>query len=623
MSDNLNWLERVSKESADSNADIKPEGTGLAADEAVNEVGGDEQLTNEGKAGTNHEVELKDDTVVDDNPAAKEAVGEITTSTEDNDSQQAPDDVEIELTGDVPAEGGETPAEEPAATEVDASNDSGAAGGDVDGGVEQPAEEPTPDAVPAEVADASTSTTEAPVEPAPAEGKAEEIPVAIDPVLEIQEGTDAAVAAAQENPEVAPAEPAEAEPAAADGTDTQVEEEEGEEKPAEEDFDCVADDDITNPMDSVDTDVESLGVLTKSLEGYQELLNAEIGAGRAVSPVLAQSIMIGLKSLREPFLLKGQPSVEDFNDPTGKFVVSNELATGLAEKAAVVGGALLEAAKRLWEQLVDMFAQISHNVPALDETNQALVKQLAGLKDGKGGKVSVKGAGRLFIGDSFGGDVASNYATLGKFAAKFLVDYPKSISAMATTWMQGEEKDIASLAEAIGNGFLPNQWGLLGVDKSKAPEMYAKYENVFASAALLGNGRIVAGKSSVTAENGLDSLSDIWKIEFVKDTVQIDESATEVNLPSVANLRLITQALGELIKNVPQLASVDRGSFRNARNSLDKAFKESNVGQAGSGLVRSLTMPSGHLVGHVVNTIKVGQAFVAHCIKQHQGAAEA
>jgi hypothetical protein len=107
--------------------------------------------------------------VVDDNPAAKEAVGEITTSTEDNDSQQAPDDVEIELTGDVPAEGGETPAEEPAATEVDASNDSGVDGGDVDGGVEQPAEEPTPDAVPAEVADASTSTTEAPVEPAPAE----------------------------------------------------------------------------------------------------------------------------------------------------------------------------------------------------------------------------------------------------------------------------------------------------------------------------------------------------------------------------------------------------------------------------------------------------------------------
>lgn len=359
--------------------------------------------------------------------------------------------------------------------------------------------------------------------------------------------------------------------------------------------------------------------MQNALEAYQELLAAEVTAGRAVSPALVRSIMIGLESFQEPELMSNIPSLEDFADPTGKYSVSNELADNIAGKARMVGQAVIEAVKRLWEQLLDMLAQLKHNVPALTESNKAFSEALRSLKDSKGGKISVKGAERLFIGENFGGDAAANYSSLGKFAAKFMVAYPLQLTAVIANWEKSEERDAAALATAIGNGFLPQQWGLLDSTVAKVPAM-DKYDAVYASPVLLGNGRIYAGKNDAPSSNGVSALSDVWKIEWVKDPVTVDVAATEVNLPSVANLGLIVKAIDDLIGQIPFMTDINSGNYRKARNKVEAMLKEGNVGDAGAGLVRSLTMPTGNLVGHVVNTVKVGQAFVKHCIAQHQGA---
>lgn len=393
-------------------------------------------------------------------------------------------------------------------------------------------------------------------------------------------------------------------------------------KPSGEDFDEVddaADEEMMEPVDAVAEDVENFGVMQNALEAYQELLAAEVTAGRAVSPALVRSIMIGLESFQEPELMSNIPSLEDFADPTGKYSVSNELADNIAGKARMVGQAVIEAVKRLWEQLLDMLAQLKHNVPALTESNKALSEALRSLKDSKGGKISVKGAERLFIGENFGGDAAANYSSLGKFAAKFMVAYPLQLTAVIANWEKSEERDAAALATAIGNGFLPQQWGLLDSTVAKVPAM-DKYDAVFASPVLLGNGRIYAGKNDAPSSNGVSALSDVWKIEWVKDPVTVDVAATEVNLPSVANLGLIVKAIDDLIGQIPFMTDINSGNYRKARNKVEAMLKEGNVGDAGAGLVRSLTMPTGNLVGHVVNTVKVGQAFVKHCIAQHQGA---
>lgn len=724
MKSNLDWLSRVSQEAAENTAAITTDGVSTKLDEAANVAVDAEKQASTVADTVDHSVVLKDAVEPDDNADAAAATGEVTASTE---SDEAPD-VKIELTGATPSkeDGDETDEPVVAETEAEAGSDDGAEGGDVDGG----------DAVPAEVSEASTSSDSA-AEPVSEEA---ELP-AIDPVLEIQQGTDAAVADAEQNPEdgtddnvvvsqealggailgflggsigwapfvgagvhgavkatrlkirqdietiakrIAAVRKGQIDEAAKQGTTlpkqlqnpdwieivksallgqffgpfygawqgsdienlndqlrakmaelTKELEEAGISKedylPSEGDSeqaadqevvevaDDAADEEMMEPVVAVAEDVENFGVMQNALEAYQELLAAEVTAGRAVSPALVRSIMIGLESFQEPELMSNIPSLEDFADPTGKYSVSNELADNIAGKARMVGQAVIEAVKRLWEQLLDMLAQLKHNVPALTESNKALSEALRSLKDSKGGKISVKGAERLFIGENFGGDAAANYSSLGKFAAKFMVAYPLQLTAVIANWEKSEERDAAALATAIGNGFLPQQWGLLDSTVAKVPAM-DKYDAVFASPVLLGNGRIYAGKNDAPSSNGVSALSDVWKIEWVKDPVTVDVAATEVNLPSVANLGLIVKAIDDLIGQIPFMTDINSGNYRKARNKVEAMLKEGNVGDAGAGLVRSLTMPTGNLVGHVVNTVKVGQAFVKHCIAQHQGA---
>jgi hypothetical protein len=733
---NLDWLSRVSQEDSEK-ASIKLEGMNPKAEtEAVNVIGGDEKLTNEGKSAGNHEVNLKDDTVPDDNAVAAKAEGEIGVKV----SNEAAPDIQIKLTpgakvanedGDeeeeeedaaaAPGADGQPPAEpaepagelgaepsvpagiEPAATEpngevtppaeltepvepvvpeepgapeipaeptepvVPAGEEPTEPALPVVGLDElppaegEPAAEPLPgeeapvvDGLPADAAPeldsgvpAVVEGTDAPAlgetapaaatgepgtggtpgvtnteigpeatEPATAgdagikEGAEPEVPVAIDPVIEIKEGTDAAVA-----------------DAIADG-EPPIEPEMTEEKPAEEDFDGQADDGIFDEFNETDGDASELGAMGAALEGYTEILRDVSRTGGAVDPLLARSIQIGLQAFKGEDLDKGMPSMEDFEDPVGRLTVSNELSEDLKGKAAAAGQAIMNVIKKLLEQLGNAVAELKHNLPALEQKNQDLLNRVGAVRSSTAdGQVPVGSAQRLFIGDNFGGDAPMNYANLRKFGDMFMVDYPKFYEALAMKFKQKFEAsydetvsyDLADIAEVIGEGFRPGMFGVVKVEAGVVPNG-DRYASTFASPTLMGNRRIVVGMTPSPEKNGVKSLTDVWSVNLVIIESHM-EGTTEVKLPDPNQLKGIIEELRKLTAQVPRYIENTRKLAQN--QNIAKCFTHRwLVGAAGehgaSALTQSMTKPTGHFVGHVVNTIKVAQAFVEHCVKLHE-----
>ncbi|MNF46418.1 phiKZ-like phage internal head protein [compost metagenome] len=400
----------------------------------------------------------------------------------------------------------------------------------------------------------------------------------------------------------------------------------------EVDLDSAADDEFASEFDTVGEDVSSLGDMGAALEEYNSILRDEAAAGRTISPGLARAIKIGLEHFDEPFLLEGAPSLEDFADPIGKFTVSNEFANGLGEKAKAVGGAIIEAIKKLIAKLADIAAEMMNNVGKLQEANDALTQQVNALQSSAKGQINVQSATRLFVGGEFAGDNAQNYQRMHQFCDKFMVDYPKFNRGLALAIMKvidevhsnGMRKlppeEIASVFETQ---FLPGMFGVVAVGKDEIKEM-SGYDSLFASPKLLGNRRMVVGKSEMAGKDGISALSSCWKVSLVAGEVGANPSIS-VALPDQQELRKILKELESLIKAIPNYA----GAAKKMANdqAMLKVYTHpwfsGELQHAASGLVASMTTPTGHLVGYVANTIKVAQAFVASCVAQHQGGASA
>jgi hypothetical protein len=397
-------------------------------------------------------------------------------------------------------------------------------------------------------------------------------------------------------------------------------------------IDDMADDDITSEFDAVGEDVSSLGEMGAALEEYNSILRAETNAGRPFSPALVRAIKIGLEHYNEPFLLEGAPSVEDFSDNIGKFTVSNEFAEGLGAKAKAVGGAIIEAIKKLIAKLADIAADMMHNVGKLQEANDALGKQVAALKSDVKGQIDVSSATRLLVGGEFAGDNAQNYARVRQFCDKFMVDYPKFNRGLAMGIMkvieemhaQGMQKlppeEIASVFESQ---FHPGMFGVLAIGKDDVKEM-AGFDSLFASPVLLGNRRMVVGKSEMASKNGIAALSSCWKVSLVAGAVGANP-ALSVALPDPQQLRNIVKELDALVKAIPNYAGAAKkmASDQNLLKVYTHPWVSGELQHAASGLVASMTTPTGHLVGYVANLVKVGQAFVASCVAQHSAGAKA
>lgn len=438
--------------------------------------------------------------------------------------------------------------------------------------------------------------------------EAEKIPVAIDPIIEIKEGTDAAVADA-----IADGEPL-------------IEDEQPEA------FDDEANEDADAVIDEQLEDVEDLSAMQVAVEGYDKILKDLDARGEVVSPALAQSIHIGLRSFRDRVLVAGVPSVEDFKDSVGAMTVSQELMSDIAGKAEAIGGAVINAIKKLMEILANTVAEIKNDVPGMVEKNDALLKRLSAIQTPYKGQVDVSSATRLFIKNNFAGDQAVNYTQLRSFADRFLVDYPKFYATLAAniekSWFAtydmdgGAEHDLSELAVIIGDGFRPGMFGVVQANDIPGGE---RYDSNFASPTLLGNTRVVVHMNKSATKNGVSALSDIWSVELAK-TGAGDNPSLSVAIPDLHQLKGVLTELDKLIKQVPNYSEAARKLAQDQR--MTKVFTHRMLvgvlGEHGaSGLVASMTKPTGQFIGHVVNTIKVAQRFVEYCITTHESQGKA
>ncbi|ARV77344.1 internal head protein [Pseudomonas phage Noxifer] len=438
--------------------------------------------------------------------------------------------------------------------------------------------------------------------------EAEKIPVAIDPIIEIKEGTDAAVADA-----IADGEPL-------------IEEEQPEA------FDDEAADTGEGEFDEQLEDVEDLSAMQVAVEGYDKILRELDARGEPVSPALAQSIHIGLRSFRDKVLIEGVPSVEDFKDSIGVLTVSQELMNDMGDKVKAVGEAVMNAIKRLLEILVNTAAEIKNDVPGMLQKNDELAKRLSAIQTPYKGQVDVSGASRLFVKNNFVGDQGVNYAQLRTFADRFMIDYPKFYATLAAniekSWFStydmdnGGEHDLTELAVIIGEGFRP---GMFGVVQTNDVPNGERYDNNFASPLLLGNGRVVVHMSKSATKAGVASLSDVWSVEFARVDGGANPSMS-VSIPDLHQLKGVLGELDKLIKQVPYYTEATRKMAQDQR--MTKVFTHRMLvgvlGEHGaSGLVASMTKPTGQFIGHVVNTIKVAQRFIEYCIKTHESQGKA
>lgn len=405
-----------------------------------------------------------------------------------------------------------------------------------------------------------------------------------------------------------------------------VPEDDGEQQDTE--FDGVADDGIMQPVEQTLDDVRDIGAMQVAVENYADILRSVDARGQAADPLLVRSIQIGLRAFQGEGLAEGQPSVEDFKDGANQFVLSQELMSDIKGKATVVGEAMANAIKKLMQMLMDTVQEINSNSPALREKNKALLERLGAVKGEAQGKVPVGGAARLLIGSNFAGDKAGNYTDLQKYADRFLVDYPNYWNGVSTKLLQlfmqdkeGGKVSLADIAEVIGQGYQP---GMFGLTQTNDVPNADRYDNNFASPTLLGNRKVVVHLSKAGERHGVSALSDVFSVELASMEAS-GKPSVDVMLPDIQSLRQILTALDKLIAQVPRYAEAGKKMASNQQTTkvLTHRLLIGAAGEHGaSALAASMTKPTGAMVGHVVNTIKVAHKFVEHCIAQHEGASK-
>lgn len=621
MSDLKKWLEAVSNEDAEHQADIDTQ-VQLKDEEDIVVTGDDEKLADD-TSKTDAEAEVKaegSDTAVsvEEEDTASELIEEDTVDETEVDEApvEAPEAEVSEVTDEIVEQ-----VEETTDTEVD----------ETDPVVEDPEVEvpvdTVDDTVEPTVVDESGDTAD-PVETAT---DSEEPILEVDPVAEIKEGE-------------APV-PVEEETTVAEDDDSF------------EDFDSVADAHITDDMDGVEQDIDDMDSMTTALEAYGELLAGEMDRKNGVvDPTLVRAIQIGLESFGEPLLTEGVPSLEDFSDPSGQYVVSLEFAEGLKGKAGKIAQATMGALKRLWELLEDIFRQFKANIPALQMKNDELSEKLKNTVDGSEGGISMKGARRLYIGDMFAGNNPSNIKTVYEVGDKFMVLYPKMFRDITNEYKQltkglmsdkDSAKSISAFTIAITKHLNPGDLGLQQINPSKAPSDMQKYAGIAASPVLLGNRRFFAGVNNVKIEgnrqgdtiqsdssvNAMVYMADYFKLTFGTEAGVPDSGKDDVvKLPDVSTLRQLVAETTTLTKHLKKYVEAT-GVFSQIRREMQQETaklhgldKLGSHGQINSlailsqGISRAITVPTGHFVGYVGNVVRLLQAFIEYCIREHEAA---
>lgn len=584
----------ASLESEDANKDLAGTVTDVSKTEAAKvDAEGEVQTPKEDEPGVKPAEEV--DITLKDKPSTEDAGDEQ----EENAEQQAAGETAAE-------EAGESTPETPATTGEEAAPEVGAVGE-----TETPAEG-------AETENAAGAVVDA-AEQLPGEG---EEPVS----AEVPEGSETPV----ETPEGAGV--------------TDISEPEPEVNPVEE---------AQAYLNGAGEDVVQVEKVEAALEAFNSILTTATDGGRLPADAnLVRAIYVGLEAFNDPWLLEAMPSLEDFNDPSGSWTVSNELFDNLRGKMSDAGTITVNALKKLWDWLVDLWNALTADAAALKDQLKDLSARTAAIQNVNNSGMPLKGARRLYVGNFFVGNTPKPIMDIAQVGMAFLGNYPKMMARALDQAAAGAKRGggvsfnaegaFEGMISAFIDNFKPEGLGVKPAQNNEIPTAFKEYPKVAKSVTLPGNKAMYTGlqERSVSGVNGpagehlamATSMSKIFKVSF--ESVPGDFQAQEetVKAPDAHTINTMIKALDQLVGNI--------SDFSQAKAELNKCKEKlvqvtSNI-QLVNGVNKTsfllngysraignnMALPAGNYLGYVHSIVKVYIAVLGAFVAHHEAGSE-
>lgn len=339
--------------------------------------------------------------------------------------------------------------------------------------------------------------------------------------------------------------------------------------------------------DSVAAKAEALSKATATVERYHGLMQKMHREGRYMSDELRQSISWALEDIDSSLFFTERAALESFNPKARVSLEANEVAirgngggsSGPKPKEGTiddgadpgeVGKGLGSKLKKMFEAGVKIFMRfvnmVSDLVASFSQDAGKIKNHLGDLRKRvnilEGDKeFTMKGAGRLMIGDEFVGDSKNAVAKVHSVAQELLMNWPNALGKILEDWKgkRGMFADIFGGAgeEAMGTiiGGIENNMdrafrsfdNLQSGDKDKVPSGFLNVDRLHWSGPLPGNMALYAGIKNSKKGGVAGTMED------AADGVTLNFSLIPGGDPSGGDVKATTPAAGEAVAVIREL----------------------------------------------------------------------
>jgi hypothetical protein len=482
---------------------------------------------------------------------------------------------------------------------------------------------------------------------------------------EEHDDAEAAAPIVTEGGETAEAEAAVTEPVVETPTDpnaeSQTEEQLPEEGAAEDDtvstesedtaFEADVEDehaDVNAQMNEVASDMDRIEKVSTALECYADLLNGAIVRDGYVSPDLARAVSIGLEAFEEESVTGLVASVENFNDPAGRYTVSVEALDNVKKRLGDMVKVAKAAIIKLFEILQDLWNGIVNSTAAMQSRLETAREAVKALDKRNTEWLEIKGGSRLAINGEFVGTTLPpihDLAVVGKYMA---VDYHKTVGSVVeelitfidskASFLSGRstfQTMLVGCASIINDKLRFNGMPVEDCRPNEVPSKFKKFTKVRRSKALYGDRAMFFAVNDAKGEHDIQGITTMRGNLFdigldVIPTAKPLEGVTRVKVPEKAALLKLIDELEKLV----QLINDSNGSKANAdkiRQRLTKSIEKYALikGDVLSGMfltsimqqfAKIMSQPSGNFLGYMATVIKAHTMLLGRYVEHHSGA---
>jgi uncharacterized protein YukE len=333
--------------------------------------------------------------------------------------------------------------------------------------------------------------------------------------------------------------------------------------------------------DSVAAKAEALSKATATVERYHGLMQRMHKEGRYMSDELRQSISWALEDIDANLFFTERAALESFNPKARVSLEASAVAVGSGSKAkegtiddgadpGEVGKGLGSKLKKLFEAGVkifmrfvnmvsDLVASFSQDAGKIKNHLGELRKRVNILEGDK--EFTMKGAGRLMIGDEFVGDSKNAVAKVHSIAQELLMNWPNALGKILEEW-KGKRGMFADIFGGAGEEAMSTIIGgiennldrafrsfdsLQPGDKDKVPSGFLDVDRLHWSGPMPGNMALYAGIKTSKKSGAAGSMED------AADGVNLSFSLIPGGDPSAGDVKATTPTAGEAVAVIREL----------------------------------------------------------------------